>query len=92
MSARSVFNHLYFILKKNVLKILVFLKKIVLCNFEPKNCEMIENSSKAPLNFSPLKFTYLGKNYFNIDSAKSEKNKIEKWPLRTSFLCIYKWF
>ena len=29
--------------------------------FEPNNCEVIENSSKAPLNFSPLECTYLGK-------------------------------
>ena len=45
---------------------------------------MIENSSKAPFNFSTLKCTYLGKVHFNVISAKSEKNEIEKWPLRTS--------
>ena len=54
---------------------------------------MIENSSKAPLNFSPLKYTHLGKNSikkFNIICTKSEKMIIEKWPLRTSFQCIPK--
>ena len=37
---------------------------LIFCIFEPKNCEVIEKSSKAPLNFSPLKCTYLGKNSF----------------------------
>ena len=46
-----------------------------------------ENYSKALINFSPLKCTYLGKIHFNILSARSQKNKIEKWPLITSFQC-----
>ena len=49
---------------------------------------MIENSFKAPLSFSPLKCTYFGKNHLNNISAKSEKNEIEKWPLRASFQCL----
>ena len=30
-----------------------FLQKVDFCIFEPKNREVIENSSKTPLNFSP---------------------------------------
>ena len=41
-----------------------FLQKFDFCIFEPKNCEVIENSFKAPLDFSPLKCTYSGKNSF----------------------------
>ena len=37
---------------------------------------MIENTSKAPLNFSPLECTYLGKIRFDIISAESEKMKL----------------
>ena len=33
-------------------------------SFEPKNREVIENSSNAPLYFSPLKYTCLDKNSF----------------------------
>ena len=50
---------------------------------------MIENSSKALLNFSQLKCTQLDKNNFNIISAR-QKNEIEKWPLITSVQCISK--
>ena len=49
---------------KTALKTLSFFKKLIFCIFELKNCEMIENSSKTPLNFSPLQCTYLGKNSF----------------------------
>ena len=38
-----------------------FLQKVDFLHYEPKNRELIENSSKAPLNCSPLKCTYLGK-------------------------------
>ena len=41
-----------------------FLQKVDFCIFEPKIREVIENSSKTPLNFSPLQCTYLGKNSF----------------------------
>ena len=39
-----------------------FLQKVVFCIFEPKNREMLENSSKTQLNFSQLQCTYMGKN------------------------------
>ena len=39
-------------------------KKVDFCIFEPKNCEVIENSSKAPLIFSQFERTYLGKKSF----------------------------
>ena len=39
-----------------------FLQKLNFCIFEPQNREVIENSSKTPLNFSSLHYTYLGKN------------------------------
>ena len=57
--------------------------------FEPNNCEVRENYSKDPLNFSPLKCTYLGKNQFqyhlrlvrkvateNFGSVYKEKNTL----------------
>ena len=49
---------------------------------------MIENSSKAPFNFSPLECTYLGKNSFQYHKRLIRKNEIEKWLLRTSVQCI----
>ena len=56
-SARQVCNLLYFTSTKEF------------CIFEPKITEVIENSSKAPLNFSQFQCTYLDKNHFNIISA-----------------------
>ena len=44
-----------------------------ICIFEPKNCKVIENTSNAPLKFSPLNCTYLGKNSFQYHSARSEE-------------------
>ena len=44
-------------LEKNAIKTLFFLKKFDFCIFEPKTCEVIENSFKALLNFSPLRYT-----------------------------------
>ena len=41
-----------------------FRQKVDFCIFEHKNREVIENSSKTPLNFTPLQCTYLGKNSF----------------------------
>ena len=46
---------------KNCTQNAYFLQKVDFCIFEPKNREVIENSSKTPLNFSPLQCTYLGK-------------------------------
>ena len=40
------------------------LQKVDFYIFEHKNRKVIENSSKTPLNFSPLQCTYLGKNSF----------------------------
>ena len=50
---------------------------------------MIENSSKAPLNFSPLECTYLGKRLFQYHLRLVRKNEIEKWPLRTLVQCSF---
>ena len=61
-----------------------FLQKIDFCIFEPQKSELIENSSKASLNFSPLKCTYLGKK-FNIISTKSEKMKLKSGHLELRF-------
>ena len=63
-STRQVCNHLYLNSIKTALKTRIFFKKIDFCIFEPKNREVIENSSKTPLNFSPLQCTYLGENSF----------------------------
>ena len=49
---------------KNCTQNTYFRQKVDFCIFELKNHEMIENSSKTPLNFSPLQCTYLGKNSF----------------------------
>ena len=68
-SARRVNNYLNINLRKTALKTLNLLKKNDFSIFEPQNCQVIENSSKAPLNFSPLECTYLGKNSFQYHSA-----------------------
>ena len=62
-----------------------FLQKFEFCIFELKNCEVIENSFKALLNFSPFKCTYLGKGNFNNISAKSEKMKLKSGHLELRF-------
>ena len=54
---------------KNCTQNAYFLQKVDFCIFEPRNREVIENSSKTPLNFSPLQCTYLGENHFNITRA-----------------------
>ena len=64
-------------IRKNALKTLILFKILIFISLNRKNCEVIRNFSKAPLNSSSLKCTYLGKNHFNIISAKSEKNEIE---------------
>ena len=43
---------------KNCTQNAYFLQKVDFRIFEPNNCEVIENSSKAPLSFSPLQCTY----------------------------------
>ena len=86
-SARRVCNHLNFnSIKKKLFPKRISSSKGCFLNFEPNNCEVIENSSKAPLNFSPLKCTYLGE-IISISLALCQKNEIEKWPLRTSVQC-----
>ena len=85
--ARWVRNHLYLNSKKLPSKPL-FSSKFDFCIFEPKNCEVIENSFKAPFNFSPLKCTYLGKVYFNVISAKSEKMKLKSGHLELLFVSV----
>ena len=63
-ATRQVCNHLYLNLIKNCTQNAYFLQKVDFCIFEPKNREVIENSSKTPLSFSPLQSTCLGKNSF----------------------------
>ena len=49
---------------------------------------MKEDFSETPLNRSPFKFTYVGKNIFIVLALSLKKKKIEKWPLITSVQCI----
>ena len=64
-STRQVCNHLYLnLIKKNCTQNAYFLQKDDFCIFVPKNREVIENSPKTPLNFSPLQCIYLGKKSF----------------------------
>ena len=65
-----------------------FLQKLDFCIFEPKNCKMIENSSNAPLNFSPPKCNIRAKNHFNIIRAKSEKKKLKSGYLELRFSVV----
>ena len=41
--------------------------------FEPKHPEVIENTSEAPLNLSPLKCIYRGKNSFQRHDCLEKK-------------------
>ena len=50
----------------------LFFSKVDFYIFEPQNREVIENSSKVQLNFSPLKCTY-----FSISLALSQKLKFK---------------
>ena len=86
-STRQVCNDLYLNLK-NCTQNANFLQKVDFCIFEPQNREVIENSSKTPLNFSPLQCTYLGENSFQYHLGLVRKKEIEKWLLRTSVQCI----
>ena len=72
---------------KNCTQNAYFLQKIEFCIFEPKNREVIENSSKTPLNFSSLQYTYLDKKSFQFHKGLVRKKEIEKWLLRTSVQC-----
>ena len=63
--ARHMCNQLDYNSIKNYSKTPYFLQKIVVFFiFEPNNCEVKENHSKAPHSVSPLKSTYLGKKSF----------------------------
>ena len=73
---------------KNCTQNAYMLQKFDFCIFEPKNREVIENSSKTPLNFSSLQYTYLGENSFQNHYGLVRKKEIEKWLLRTSVQCI----
>ena len=72
---------------KNCTQIAYFLQNIDFCIFEPKNREVIENSSNTSLNFSPSQCTCLGKKIISILLGLSQGKKIEKWLLRTSVQC-----
>ena len=75
--------------EKNCTQNAYFLQKVDFCIFEPKNREVIEKSSKTPLNFSTLQCTHLGKISFQYHLGLVRKKEIEKWLLRTSVQCIY---
>ena len=62
---------------KNCTQMAYFVKKNDFCIFEPKNSELIQNSSIKPLNCSPLKCTYLGKKSFKYHERLSQKKR--KW-------------
>ena len=49
---------------KNCTQNAYFPQEFEFCIFEPQNHEVMENSSKTPLNVSSLQYTYLGKKYF----------------------------
>ena len=70
---------------KNCTQNAYFLQKVDFSILEPNNCEVIENSSKTPLNFSTLQCTYLGKIHFNVTRAKSEKKKLKSGYLELRF-------
>ena len=65
-----------------------FLKKIDFCKFNPKNFEVKENCSKTPLNFRPLKCTYIGKNSFRFYQRLIRINEFEKLPIKLGDNCI----
>ena len=73
---------------KNYTQNAYFLQNVDFCIFESKNRKVIENSSKTPLDFSPLQCTYLGKNSFQYHQGLVRKKEIEKWLLRTSVQSI----
>ena len=85
-SARRVCNLLYFNLLKTSIKTLIFL--FFFCIFKSQTLEVIESSSKASLNFRPLKFTYWGINSFQYHSASSEK---WNWNMATYRFSVYQW-
>ena len=73
---------------KNCTQNAYFVQKVDFCIFEPKNREVIENASKAPLSFSLLQCIYLGKNSFQYHKGLVRKKEIGKWLLRTLVQCI----
>ena len=71
---------------KNCTQNAYFLQKVDFCIFEPKNLEVIENSSKTPLiSFSPLQCTYLGKNSFQYHLGLVRKKKLKSGYLELRF-------
>ena len=66
-----------------------FLLKVDFCIFEPKNRELIENSSKAPLNCNPLKCTNFGKNSFQYHKHLDRKAKIKSGHLEL-WISVYR--
>ena len=70
---------------KNCTQNAYFLQKFDFCIFEPKNRELIENSSKTPLNFGSLQYTYLGKNSFQYHKGLVRKKKLKSGYLELRF-------
>ena len=71
---------------KNCNQSAYFLQKVDFCIFEPKNREVIEKSSKTPLNLVHCNAHTWAKIHFNITRAESEKkNKLKSGYLELRF-------
>ena len=70
---------------KNCTQNAFFLQKFDFCIFEPKNREVTENSSKTPLNFGSLQYTYLDKNSFQYHKGLVRKKKLKSGYLELRF-------
>ena len=92
-STRQVCNNLHLKSIKTALKTLIFFKNFDFCILEPKNREVIEDSTKTTLSFSPLQCTYLAKNSFQYHKGFVRKKKLKSGYLELRFsVYIPKWF
>ena len=62
-----------------------FLQKFDFCIFDPKNREVIENSSKTPRNFSSLQYTYSDKYSLQYHKGLVRKKKLKSGYLELRF-------
>ena len=63
-STRQVYKLPVFEFDKNCTQNAYFFQKVDFCIFEAKNCEVIENSSKTPLNGLVVIFQETARNHF----------------------------
>ena len=75
--------------KKKCTQSAYFPQKVDFCIFEIKTCEVIENSSKTPLNLSALQCSYLGKNSFLYHQGLVRKKKLKSGYLELRFNVDY---